>query len=320
MQRRSDLTTVRRWSALTALICALASCASDPDRGDPRDRGRIDRLVSTLVAQGDADSFAAAALLEYRGSTTRRLELMTQAASLAPDRPALAWLHVAICHQVPTCDAGPLEARLAAVDPQNGVASFGAIQRSTAGNDPASLARALSAVAQSERVDLYWGPLIHDLTLAVDRTHQWPVSEAMTSVTGILAGESIPPLSSVSNACKGPALESPDRVETCRGVARALMRGDTLVVEMIGFAIGKRVWTADSPEGAQLRSDETIARYRMNEAAKLNEPANASRRAVMQFLDDLVRYRSEEEMNRAQLARAGLPTEPPVATGFATKP
>jgi hypothetical protein len=39
-----------------------------------------------------------------------------------------------------------------------------------------------------------------------------------------------------------------DVLEVCRGVAKSLLNGDTVIIESIGASIAKRAWPEDSPE------------------------------------------------------------------------
>ena len=294
-----------------AVLTLLAGCASDPLAENRRANQCIARLLPVLEARQDADSLAAAAVLAFASTPEQRLELISRATAIAPERPALAWLHVSLCQRVPACDAEPLEARLRALDPGNGVSWLDPVSRATAASDPAALETALAALGRSERVDLYWARLVHDLTLAAERTRQWPTPEALVTVIGGLAAQAIPAFYATSRACQDAALDGPARVATCRGVARAFMHSDSLIVEMVGFGVGKRVWSVESSEGQAMRASETVVRYRMTAAGKLDPFLLWNAKGAAQFLDDLDRYPNEEQMVRARLARAGRPAEPP---------
>ena len=124
--------------------------------------------------------------------------------------------------------------------------------RANASNDEAARIAVLSALARTERVDLYWTMLIVHLTRALADPQNVPLPEALVDVMGVLAAQAIPAYSATSNLCKGDRLNSAEVVEDCRGVALAFERGDTNITEMIGVAIAKRVWPMDPRNGRRL--------------------------------------------------------------------
>jgi hypothetical protein len=308
--RNSRLTwrTALGWLPALAL---LAACASDPERDMRRYQEQVAKLVPALDAQGDVDSLAAASLFGGRDAAERNLDRITRTTSVAPDRADLAWLHLSLCREVPSCDPAPLEARLLTLAPTNGAAWFGPIERATRADDNVELQHSLNAFAQSEHVDLYWAPLAGKLTLAIGRTHQWPNTQPLISVIGLLAAHAVPPFQSISHACKDAALEQPERLSACRGAARALIHSDTYLTEMIGLGIGKRVWDVGSHEGSVVLAAERLERYRMEAWSKLSNRSLWSDRWTRQYLADLEAYSNEQDMARAQLRRAGIPTDPP---------
>jgi hypothetical protein len=107
---------------LATILCY--GCAADGVRQQSTYVRKIQRTEQLLIAAGDADSLAAAAMLSV-GPTfdpAQRLTLSARAVSKAPDRPDLVWLNLRLCTQVDTCNPEPLEAQLRALDPDNGAA------------------------------------------------------------------------------------------------------------------------------------------------------------------------------------------------------
>ncbi len=161
------MTRFSRAICLAVLPMLLQGCASSEDRLNRE----ISRSVATLERQQDADSLAAAALLsgnDIFGTGHRdqkhAASLIARATSAAPDRPDLAWLQATLCEQTPSCGALPFEVRVRELDPTNGVGWLGELARSWAANDEAGTNKALQAVAQSDRVDIYYTRLIATLT------------------------------------------------------------------------------------------------------------------------------------------------------------
>jgi hypothetical protein len=120
---------------LATILCY--GCAADGVRQQSTYVRKIQRTEQLLIAAGDADSLAAAAMLSI-GPTfdpAQRLTLSARAVSKAPDRPDLVWLNLRLCTQVDTCNPEPLEARVRALDPDNGAAWFDSIGRAGRRND-----------------------------------------------------------------------------------------------------------------------------------------------------------------------------------------
>ena len=127
------------------------------------------RLQAELAARTDADSLAASALFEREvgGSVNAiSLDLAARAVAAAPQRADLAFLQLQLCASAPECDTAPLEARLAQIDPDNGMAWTYALIRADHANLNAPWRAAREALARSQRINLYWNPIVSHLTVA----------------------------------------------------------------------------------------------------------------------------------------------------------
>jgi len=298
---------------LTVLPMLLQGCVSSVDRLNRE----ISRSVVTLERQQDADSLAAAALIssndifgKNQKDQRHGASLIAQAVATAPDRADLAWLQASICQQISSCDVRPFEVRVRTLDPSNGVGWLGELARSWAASDEAGTNKALQAIAQSDRVDIYYTRLIARLTPRVAEAGSITLDEASVAVIGALAMESIPAYTSVSHACKGERLQQPDVVTFCRGVAKAFENGDSWVSEMVGVAIAKRVWPENSPEW-QAAVD---ARRRFDYQSKLwtELPIKAATESMQDHIYLCSQYRREQDVLRAELIAAGKNPDPPV--------
>jgi hypothetical protein len=152
---------------LAAIVCN--GCATDGVRQQAAYDRKIQRTEQLLIAAGDADSLAAAAMLSV-GPTfdpAQRLTLSARAVSKAPDRPDLVWLNLRLCTQVDPCNPEPLEAQLRALDPDNGAAWFDSIGRAGRRNDVVAVRKDLAAIATSRRFDMYWNATIVHITNAI---------------------------------------------------------------------------------------------------------------------------------------------------------
>src|ERR1700677_1910054 len=120
---------------LAAILCN--GCNTDGVRQQAAYDRKIQRTDQSLIAAGDADSLAAAALLSIGPTVNaaQRLTLIERAVSEAPDRPDLVWLNIRLCTQVDTCNPEPLQAQLRTLDPDNGAAWFDSLGRAGTRND-----------------------------------------------------------------------------------------------------------------------------------------------------------------------------------------
>ena len=128
-----------------ALLCARAPTGCAHARGGGTDaqscRAERSREVEGLVAQATPSNLAAAALLAAPGELNARqpLDLIERAEALAPQRPELAWLHLAICERLRCDTKAQIAAHLQALDPDNGFAWFSDLERAPSGPDAAAL-------------------------------------------------------------------------------------------------------------------------------------------------------------------------------------
>jgi hypothetical protein len=155
------------------------------------------------------------------------------------------------------------------LDPANGAGWLDTLARASASKDDAATDAALAAIARSDRVDIYWTTLVARLSRAAARPEMRSLTETELMITGVLAASIVPAYQSASNACKAERLERAEVVEVCRGVARAFMRGDTVITEMIGVAIAKRVWPEDSPRWQEAVEARRVIDYRSRLSAKM---------------------------------------------------
>jgi hypothetical protein len=103
-------------------------------------------------------------------------------------------------------------------------------------------------------------------------------------------------------------LQQPAIVETCRGVARALQRGDTYLTEIIGITIAKRVWPENSAEWKEAAKARRVYDYRSTLFVKL---AQRGEKAAGEYLTLCAQNRREQNVFLAQLIKAGENPNPP---------
>ncbi len=294
----------------TALLCS--GCASDGARQAAFDR-KIQRTEQRLIAAGDADSLAAAAILRIgpKVDPAQRLALIASAVAEAPDRPDLVWLDIQLCILAEGCNPEPIEAQLRAMDPGNGAGWFDSIGRAGQRNDVAAVRQDLRAIATSTRFDIYWNATIAHVTNAILKTHTMDSVTAFITTTGAASVSAIPAYQTITNACKGDSLQGPDVLETCRQVAAVMRSGDTYITEMIGVAIAKRAWPQGSFEYLDAVGARRVAHYRMEADGKISLHHLWSSRYVATRLRLMAENRTEQEVAKAEMVDAKLNPNPP---------
>lgn len=299
------MSMVKLWVAgVAAALCI--GCASDGIR-------QVERADRSLVAAGDADSLAAAALLTV-GPTSdpnERMALITRAVSEAPERADLLWLNLRLCSQREGCDTAPLEAKLRVLDPSNGAAWIDAIGRASKQGDAAALREALSAIGSSKRFDLYWNATVVHATNAMLRTHELGLPAAFINAAGLAAAAVIPIYQPILKSCTGDDLRDPDRLNSCRRVAAVMRNGDTYVTEMVGLTLTEQVWPEGSSEYADAVAARRVAHYRMETDGEMGVHLVSSSKVAAKRLALMTEKRTEQEVASAEIASVGASPNPP---------
>jgi hypothetical protein len=304
------------WKIRRRLGCAIAiglssllmGCATSPAAGTAEAEQHSQGAATALAQQTNADSLAAAGLLNLSGRPDDSLALIGRATAAAPERPDLVWLQAQVCREVTSCDPEPIERHLRELDASNGAGWMGALDRANSLRNDDAKDAALAAIGRSDRVDIYWTTLIARLSRATAQTKAISLEEAEVVIIGVLAARVIPVYSDVSNACKGERLQRPEIIEVCRGVAGAFERGDTYITEMIGVAIAKRVWPADSSEWKAAAEARHVYEYRSKfwAALDIRDTSHAE-----EYLTLCAQNRREQDVLLAQLIAAGKNPNPP---------
>jgi hypothetical protein len=289
----------------------LSGCASSPWDQDIAMERRMERAAAVLEQRADADSLAAAGVLRAQKHPDIALSLFVRATTAAPERADLIWLQAQACQRQPPCDPEPVEARLRALDPSNGIGWMGALTRADSSHNDGAKDAALIAIGQAERVDIFWTVLIGRLSDAAARSNKIPLPSAIVAMTGTVSIMTIPSYSAASNACKGDRLNRSEVIEICRTVAAAFRRGDTYITEMIGIAIEKRVWPADSSQWQDAVEARRVYEYRSKVWADSSEDWTWDMRAAEKYIFLLAQHRREQDLFRAQLIEAGKNPDPP---------
>jgi hypothetical protein len=299
-----------RSSLVLASLMLLIGCASAPKTATGKTELHIKAAVALLTKAPDADSLAAAALLNLEGRPERAWPLIERAVAKAPERPDLVWLQIEICQATQHCDSAPLEERLRILDSANGFGWMGALTRASAAKEDAASLAALAAIGRSERFDIYWTSLNARLALAAIRTKKLSFLEAQQTVVGGLVSRILPAYGVLTAACKSDRLSEAAVLAACRGVANSLQHGDTYLTEMIGVQIAQSSWPENAPEWQAAARERKVYEYASSRWAKVSGGLAESSMAE-RYLLLCAQYRREQEVWRAQLIEAGERPDPP---------
>ena len=186
------------------------------------------------------------------------VELAVRASELDPGNPSIGWLRLQLCANTPGCDIRDAATAMRWIDAENGAAWLPTLAAAQKDKDAVETDRILTDMARGVRFDLYWnrtvvllfdalknaGGTLPAKYLASDLSR---LSEAM----GIASAEIIPPFAPLHSACHDPA--DAERRDSCLKLSKTMQRGDTVIVQMTGFSMERRLSPPDSKEarGAQ---------------------------------------------------------------------
>jgi hypothetical protein len=265
---------------------ALATAAPGNTSTTPAGRFQLWRneAVRVLAARADAKSVATAAALSFTNSfaapaaAPSALQLIARASDLAPDNAAIGWLHLQLCATAPACDSRGAATVLRWVDPDNAAAWLAELSTAQKDRDTVEVERVLADMARGTRFDLYYNQImVMMFDVLSDVRHELPGgvvasdTARLTALAGVANAEIIPAFSSLIDACREAAPKS-ERREDCLKLAKIMQRGDTVIVQMVGFGIERRLIPAESREAKSLAERRHLLEWRLSAASKLDSP------------------------------------------------
>ena len=294
------------------MVFGAAACTTEAMRIADGERAQ-QMALKALIAAGDADSLAAAALYSTPPlhPVSASLELMERAATLAPDRADIAWLQMSLCYEVKTCDPTAAEQSLQRLDPDNAAGWHGALTRAQQAKDTAAIDAVIAKMASKQRFDIYWNPTIARLSRAVVETKSLDPRSAISTTIGFLAAKAIPAYQSISNYCKGDRLRDEKIRSVCQSLGAVMSNGDTYITEMIGNAIARRSWAIGTTEYTRAVEAKRVAHYRMQVGNGFAVHALRTRRAALEYLQFLEQHRREQDVLLLAIRREGKTPDPP---------
>jgi hypothetical protein len=270
--------------AMSQPVAALATTAPGVKSGSLADKYQVWRneAVRSLAARSDANSVATAAALSFTTSfaapaaAPAALQLIARASELAPENAAIGWLHLQLCATAPSCDSRDPAFVLRWVDPDNAAAWLAQLSTAHKDKDTVEVERVLGDMARATRFDLYYNQIMVMMFDALNGVRRELPSGVVASDTAKLAtlaavatAEIIPAFSPLIDACR-EAGATATRREDCLKLAKVMQKGDTVIVQMVGFGIERRLIPADSKEAKSLAERKHLLEWRLSAAGKLD--------------------------------------------------
>ena len=286
--------------------------------------------AQTLAARGDADSLATAAALTFLGSPSRSrteaarassaaLELAVKASEMAPDNPAIAWLRLQLCTGAPGCDIRATATTMRWIAADNSAAWLPTLTAAQRDKDTMEIDRVLAGMAQGRHFDLYDNRSTVLMYDALRRARsQLPAHyiesdlARMTEATGIANSAVLPTFSPLINVCR-EAAQGSERRDACLTTARILQHADTVMAQLVGFAIEKRLLPADAREQRTIAERRRVLEWRVtttnqSDARTMPWLKNVGARLRIAKMRAMPR---EEDVCVALLREHRLPLDPP---------
>lgn len=299
-----------------ALLCmlTLAGCAYARRSGADAQafRAERNREVGVLTAHATPSDLAAAALLLAPDDSNARqpLDLIERAQTLAPQRPELVWVHLAICERF-KCEArAQVAAHLQALDPDNGFAwALDLESLPPSGSD--AVTAVIARIGAARRMTIYWNQLEVMMVdaLAVANPSQDLFTRGIYAM-GILAAEPIPPLQAIARACRLEQLDLPGRRAACEVMVAHMEQSDTMLTQSLALSLQERWWPAGSPQRDVLHAKRRQLDYLMTMSSRIRWWRMNHDMAVR--IEAARNTDREEDVARAVIKSLGLPLEPPV--------
>jgi hypothetical protein len=319
----------RRHSRVLKLLAALpwvvaaeiSLAAGDAPQSAPIVAGQNQvyrsQAAKVLANRGDANSLVTAAALRFAGTNGKprlkpssatqdiqksAVDLMAQAADLAPQSAAIAWLHLQMCTDTPGCSTPEVATVMRWIDADNSASWMPILATAHKDKDTVEIDRVLDDMAQAPRFDLYLNRLtVVMFDVLKSERHALPPEYAssdwarFTEVSGIATAETIPSFTALIDVCRDISA-APERREVCLKLAKNMQKGDAVATQMAGFGIERRLFPADSKEARAIAERKRLLEWRVTAAAQFDLPLmpwtkNTRSRARL----DQMRLRSREE-------------------------
>jgi hypothetical protein len=312
----------------TCSTAAAAPAAGVTGSAPPRpgshassDQAWTTAAAAALIARADADSLATAAALRHAGPKPdpSALDLAARASELAPQNASIGWLHLQLCSATPSCDIREAATVMRWVDADNGAAWLQSLAVAQKDKDPTEVDRILADMAHAAHFDFYWNRIVvlmadalHGVRSELPGSYLSSDASRLNLVSGIVSSEVIPPFAALVEACRESSA-APERREPCLKLAKIMQRGDTVVAQLVGFGIERRLHAPDSKEARTIAERRHVLEWRVAAAAKFDSallPWTKNARARARLLQMRAMPR-EEDVYIAILREHKMALDPP---------
>lgn len=320
-----DLEAMRAQSAATEAF-AIERAHAALEEGDPRRA-----MIAVIAFAHGRGSWMEAVLADEPEAIARKRELERlagEAIALAQARGAadpVVQLQLALACDQPwaNCDADAAIERLAALEPDNGLAAAIALRRAYRVKDAAGQRAALKALASAMRFDSHEAAVLsaarafaeggrppaalrfgefRDLT-AEDR-------RAMVALTLWLVAPSTAWFpEGLGTRCQAETVADDDRAD-CIAALRVLSGGDALVVHRIGLAMLEGL-IDDPDERARIRARRRDLDWQASAFGELTRELGRSPGSVAAHVDATIAAGGELALQTKRLSEAGIPLVAP---------
>jgi hypothetical protein len=276
-----------------------------------------DAAQKALIARGDANSLATAAMLAFPGHAA--LDLAVRAGASAPQDAAIGWMHLQLCAHASGCDIRDAATTLRWVDADNSAAWLPTLAAAQKDRDAVEVDRVLVDMAHGARFDFYWNRIV---VLTADSLRNVrgelprhaPKSDAtrLPAMAGLAAAELLPSFLPLNEACREPAAGT-ERRESCLKLSKLMQRGDTVIAQIAGLGLEKHLVAAEGKEARAIAERRRVLEWRVSTAEQFDTPllpwlTNGRARSRLSLMRTMPR---EEDVCVAMLREHGMATEPP---------
>ncbi len=305
-------------SGLSLLAClSVCGCAGNRTDAEAELRVQASRDRAELVLRGTPNSLATAALLSdpsSLGPGAVPAEIQAAAAA-APGRVDIAWVEYVLCLRVQCTNLKVVEGRLKQLDPANGWVWVPDLNGALAENDSAEVTAALNRIAHTDRMTVYWNPLliliidelgyVRGATKPGDSAHS--LEERSVVAVGLLQPV-IPPLRAFAQACEGDALNDQGRRRACEEVTARLVKSEEAITQGLGLSLQARLAKADPLALERVREQRRQFDYLVIESSR---PRFFGQFDTALRLETARSTTSESDVMRAVLTARHKPLQPP---------
>jgi len=310
-QRKSNLAAI----ALVAIAMVLQACAS-PKTGSPSAPATAKRPA---IATASSDLLLAEALRQYINNrdSAQALAMAQLAVQRSAENADALWILLQICSGSPGCQPEPLETQLRKLDPTNGLAWLGPLNRAVQQNDQTAADQIMEVIARTPRLELGWNGLVAKLATALaDRTrsttpaNKMPLAEGLNEAVGLLSRLALPAFQPLSDNCTARRLGDRLVAARCLLVSSVLQRGDTYIAESMGLGIAQRLAATETGETSKVDQRIAVARYQRDTAGEIIATQVEREKFATEMLELMRKQRREQDVFIAIIRWAGRPLAP----------